>query len=438
MENEFRSIALQAEKHERVQTLMHYVNKETLKDEHRRQRYNKATGADKIDKRKYDEELDSNLERLLSDMKAFSYHPQAVRRTYIPKTGSDKLRPLGIPSYEDRLVQGVMRRVLDQIYEGKFYNFSYGFREGKSCHQAIKEVHGITMSRKVNYVVDADIRGFFDNVNHEWLMKFLEHDIGDRNFLRYVRRFLKAGIIEEMRFYESDKGTPQGGLISPVLANVYLHYALDTWFEKRVRNQCRGEAYMVRYADDFVCFFQYGDDAKYFFEELKTRLRKFGLELAEEKSKVIRFGRFARTDSPDAKTETFDFLGFTHINGETRGGTYRLEHRTSLKKLKEKKQKVKEWLRKNRHGVPSETIELLNRKLIGHYRYYGISGNQQSLTNFYRFIVDALYKALTRRGQRSYLSWKRYRSILEKHPILEPKIYVDIWQRKDCVKSPMP
>jgi len=438
MESEFCRIALQAEKHDRVQTLMHYVNKETLKEEHRRQSYNKATGIDRIDKRKYDEELSANLDRLLSDMKAFRYRPQAVRRAYIPKAGSDKLRPLGIPSYEDRLVQGVMRRVLDQVYEGKFYDCSYGFREGKSCHQAIKEIHGIVMSRKVNYVVDADIRGFFDNVNHEWLLKFLEHDIGDMNFLRYVRRFLKAGIMEEMRFYESDKGTPQGGLISPVLANVYMHYVLDMWFARKVKKQCRGEAYMVRYADDFVCFFQYENEAKRFFGGLRARLEKFGLELAEEKSKVIRFGRFARIDSLDGKTESFDFLGFTHINGQTRNGVYRLDHRTSMKKLKEKKQKVKEWLHKNMHGQPSETIELLNRKLIGHYRYYGISGNQKSLTGFYCYIVDALYKALTRRGQRAYLSWKRYRSILEKHPILEPRIYVDIWQRKDCMRSLMP
>jgi len=201
VENAFRRIALQAEKHNQLQTLMHYVNKETLTEEHRRQQQSKATGVDRVDKGKYDEELNANLERLLSDMKEFRYRPQAVRRTYIPKTGSDKLRPLGIPSYEDRLVQGVMRRILDQIYEGKFYDFSYGFREGKSCHQAIGEVQRIIMSRKVNFVVDADIRGFFDNVNHEWLLKFLEHDIGDRNFLRYISRFLKAGIIEEMRFY---------------------------------------------------------------------------------------------------------------------------------------------------------------------------------------------------------------------------------------------
>ena len=427
MENAFRRIALQAEKHSQVQTLMHYVNKETLTDEHRRQQHGKATGTDRIDKEKYGKELDANLERLLSDMKAFRYRPQAVRRTYIPKTGSDKLRPLGIPSYEDRLVQGVMRRILDQIYEGKFYDFSYGFREGKSCHQAISEVQRIVMSCKVNYVVDADIRGFFDNVNHEWLLKFLGHDIGDRNFLRYVSRFLKAGIIEEMRFYESDKGTPQGGLISPVLANVYLHYALDMWFEMKVKKQCRGEAHIVRYADDFVCFFQYESEAKGFFEALKARLEKFGLELAEEKSKIIKFGRFARTDSVDGKTESFDFLGFTHINGQTRAGKYRLEHRTSRKKLEAKKQVVKEWLRENIHGKASDTIKLLNRKLIGHYRYYGISGNQKGLLSFYRFIVQALYSVLTRRSQRTYLTWARYRSLLRKHPILEPKIYVNIW-----------
>ena len=254
MENAFERIAILAEKHQQVQTLMHYVNHETLKAEHERQPKGKATGIDGVTKEEYDLELDANLDVLMKKLKTFSYRPQAVRRTYIPKAGSDKLRPLGIPSYEDKLVQGVMRRILDEIYEGKFCNFSYGFRKGKNCHQALHEVNQTIMFKRVNYIVDADIKGFFDNVNHEWLVKFLEHNIGDKNFLRYINRFLKAGIVEDLAYHESDKGTPQGGLISPILANVYLHYVLDVWFEKVVKKQCQGEAHIVRYADDFVCF----------------------------------------------------------------------------------------------------------------------------------------------------------------------------------------
>lgn len=250
MASAYERIAQQAEKHEKVQTLMHYVNKQNLIEEHRQQQKGKAAGIDGVGKEAYGENLEANIDDLLTRMKAFSYRPQAVRRTYIPKAGSDKMRPLGIPAYEDKLVQGVMRKVLDQIYEGKFYNFSYGFREGKSCHQAIREVNQLIMTKKINFIVDADIKGFFDNVDHEWLMRFLEHDIADKNFLRYIKRFLKAGIMEDMKYHESDRGTPQGGLISPVCANVYLHYVLDMWFDKVVKKQCKGEAYIVRYADD--------------------------------------------------------------------------------------------------------------------------------------------------------------------------------------------
>jgi group II intron reverse transcriptase/maturase len=334
VEKGFEGIAKQAATHDKVQTIMHYVNAETLKEEHKQQKSGKAKGIDGVAKEQYDEQLEGNIERLLERMRRFGYRPQAVRRTYIPKAGSDKLRPLGIPAYEDKLVQGVMRKVLDQIYEGKFYDFSYGFRSGRNCHQAIREVNRIAMTKKVNFVVDADIKGFFDNVDHKWLIEFLKHDIEDKNFLRYIVRFLKAGVMEEMKFHESDKGTPQGGLISPVLANVYLHYALDMWFERVMKKKCKGEAYIVRYADDFVCFFQYENEAKMFYQELENRLAKFGLELAKDKSKTIRFGRFAKQNREGGKQQSFDFLGFTFINGKTRNNKYRVVNQTSQKKLK--------------------------------------------------------------------------------------------------------
>jgi len=428
MASAYDKIAQQAASHAKVQTIMHYVNKANLAEEHRQQEKGKATGIDRVTKESYGEDLDKNLDDLLERMKRYGYKPQPVRRTYIPKTGSDKLRPLGIPAYEDKLVQGVMRKVLDEIYREKFYDFSYGFREGKGCHQAITEVQNIIGTKKISFVVDADIKGFFDNVDHDWLMKFLEHDIEDKNFLRYVKRFLKAGIMEELAYTESDKGTPQGGSISPVLANIYLHYVLDMWFEKAIKGKYKGEAYIVRYADDFVCMFQYENEANAFYRELTERLKKFGLELAEDKSRVIPFGRFARENSKDGKTATFDFLGFTHINGKTRTGKYRVVHRTSKAKLKVKRQTVKEWLKYNIQNKPSDTIKALNRKLIGHYRYYGISGNSKSINDFYLYIVWQLYFALTRRSQRAYLTWGRYMSLLEKHPIAKPKIYVNIWQ----------
>ena len=428
VEKGFEGIAKQAATHAKVQTIMHLVNRETLKEEHKHQKAGKATGIDGVTKAQYNEQLDENIEKLLGKMKGFSYRPQAVRRTHIPKVGSDKLRPLGIPSYEDKLVQGVMRKVLDQIYEGKFNDASYGFRTGRNCHHAVRAINQIVMRKKVNFMVDADIKGFFDNVDHKWLMKFLEHDIQDKNFLRYIVRFLKAGIMEEMRYHESDKGTPQGGLISPVLANVYLHYVLDIWFELEVKKRCKGEAYIVRYADDFVCFFQYENEANSFYKALEERLAKFGLELAKEKSQIMRFGRFAKQHSKDGKTRSFDFLGFTFINGETRAGKYRIVFRTSKTKLKAKKQAAKEWLRHNIHGKLSDTIDQLNRKLKGHYAYYGISDNYKGLWNFYRYIFKTLFKTVRRRSQRAYLTWERYKTLLKEHPIVTPKIYVNVWQ----------
>jgi group II intron reverse transcriptase/maturase len=310
MANEFSNIREQSEKFNTVQGCMHCVNERTLTEAHNKQKRGKARGVDGETKIKYGQELEENIKNLVKRMKSFSYKPKPVRRAYIPK-GKGKVRPLGIPAYEDRLVQSVMRRVLDGVYESRFMKFSYGFRQGKNAHQAISRINLLLMRKKLNYVVDADIKGFFDNVNHEWLIKFLENDIEDKRFIRYIKRFLIAGIMEDGKFIRSDKGTPQGGQISPVLANVYLHYVLDLWFEKRIKKNYKGQVQMVRYADDFVCMFQYENEAKRFYQELKERLAKFDLELAEDKSKIIPFGRFAK-ENHNSK-ETFDFLGFTFL-----------------------------------------------------------------------------------------------------------------------------
>jgi len=234
MENARKDITELSTKHKKLQTLINHVNKGTLIAEHERQESKKASGVDQVTKEEYGEKLEENIENLLNRMKTFSYKPQAVRRTYIPKANG-QLRPLGIPAYEDKLVQGVMANILNKIYEPKFLKNMYGFRPNRNCHMAIHEINQRIMINKVNYILDADIKGFFDNIDHEWLMKFLENDIEDKNFLRYIVRFLKSGIMEDMKRYESDKGTPQGGLISPILANVYMHYVLGLWFEKKVK-----------------------------------------------------------------------------------------------------------------------------------------------------------------------------------------------------------
>ena len=269
-------------------------------------------------------------------------------------------------------------------------------------------------------MVDADIKGFFDNLDHNWLIKFLEHDIADKNFIRYIKRFLIGGVMEDGKKLESDRGTPQGGLISPVLANTYLHYVLDTWFIWLKKNNIiKGECYLVRYADDFVVLFQYEEQANKFYSMLKDRMAKFGLELEENKSRILPMGRFKGTK------ETFDFLGFTHINGKTKNGKYKLIHHTSKKKMKQKKENVKKWLKENMHSSIKEIIPKLNIKLEGHYRYYGIFDNFKALQSFTRFVIEALYRALRRRGQRvGWLTRTKLHNTLMSLNFTRPKLYL--------------
>ena len=422
MANDFSKIAIQLQKHKTVQGIMKYVNQEALIEQHKKQSKNKATGIDNVSKMDYEENLEENTAKLINKMKLMAYKPQEVKRVYIPKTGSKELRPLGIPAYEDRLVQGAMTDVLNEIYENIFLDCSYGFRPGRDCHQAIKKLDEIIMKKNINYVVDADIKGFFNNVNHEWLVKFLELTIQDPKFIQYIVRFLKSGIMEDMQHYESDKGTPQGGLISPVLANVYLHYVLDLWFELYIKVKSRGKAYLIRYADDFVCCFEKEEDARMFYDELKDRLKKFDLELAEDKSRIIPFG------NNDSK-EKFDFLGFTHTNGINRKGNYKLVHHTSGKKSKAKKQAVKQWLTESVriYKIPY-LIKKLNIKLQGTFRYYGMSDNFKWMKKFRKYVIYELREQLSRRSQRGKISWEKLYKILEFNPIVTPKIYHSMWQ----------
>lgn len=419
MVNERKDIKYQVEKGYKLTSLIHLVNKETLKEQHKKQRNGKSSGIDKITKEEYEKHLVENLEDLINRMKKFSYKPLPVRRTYIPKDNG-KLRPLGIPAYEDKLVQGAMANILNEIYECKFLDCSYGFRPNRNCHQAIREINQRIMINKVGYILDCDIRGFFDNVDHKWLMKFLENDIHDKNFLRYIKRFLISGYMEEMKFYETDKGTPQGGLISPILANVYLHYVLDLYFEKKIKPKLKGEAYLVRYADDFIIMFQYENEAKQVYEDLRARLWKFGLEMEEDKTRILPFGRYKGTN------ETFDFLGFMHYNGITRTGKYTVGHKMTKKKKKSKQKAITKWVKDNRHLNLVELIEKLNRKLVGMYAYYGINGMLEELYKLYYHTRYIVYNATTRRSQRK-MKLAKYVAILERIPIAIPKIYKDIW-----------
>lgn len=420
MENERKDIRELAIKHKKLQTLMHYVNKETLRQAHYKQVIGKASGVDKITKEIYEEHLEENIDSLLMKMKKFSYKPQPVRRTYIPKPGSDKMRPLGIPAYEDKLVQWCMAQVLNEIYETKFLDCSYGFRPNRNCHMAIKEINQRIMINKVNYILDCDIKGFFDNVNHEWLIKFLEHDIQDKNFIRYIVRFLKSGIIEDLKYYESDKGTPQGGIISPILANVYLHYVLDTWFYV-IKKKFKGEMYLIRYADDFVVLFQYENEANQFYKLLLERLSRFGLEIATDKTRILPFGRFK-----GKKEDKFTFLGFDFHNGKTINGKYRTHIKSSVKKLKVKRQNLKEWARKNMHNPIESIMTTLNRKLEGHYNYYGINGNYRSIKKFFTYAKHTMFRVFNRRSQKRHMKYGDFERIWKCYINL-PRIKVNLW-----------
>ena len=418
----------------KVQNLASYIDEELLKSIHRRMEKNKASGVDKMTKEEYEVNLDDNLKKLVARMKNGSYRPNPTRRVYIPKDGSRKMRPLGISCYEDKLVENAVAQILTMVYEPKFYPCSFGFRPGRNCHMAVREIIEMVQYRKTNYVVEADIRSYFDTIPHDWLMKMLEHDIADRRFLEIIRRFLKAGVMENGKYLDSESGSPQGNGASPVLANVYLHYVLDNWFDVIVQRQCRGQCYLIRYADDFVCCFQNKWEAEIFRQRLEERFAKYGLTLAEEKTKILEFGRFAadnRKKRGEGKPVTFDFLGFTFYCGmDGKKRFFRCRVRTSKKKYRSKVLKMKEWIKSHRMMPVEELVRKINEKLAGHYQYYGVTDNTREIKCFQNATKWLLFKWLNRRSQRrSYSQNDFFIGLLRTFPILEPKIRVSLFYR---------
>ena len=432
METELTRIAELARRRPRIklQTLANLINEKTLTMSHQEMPNKKSAGVDAVTKEGYGDNLEVNVKNLVERMKRQAYKPQPVKRVYIPKDGTTKKRPLGLPAYEDKLVQWVLNKILNAIYEQEFLECSYGFRPGKSCHDALVALESTIKNKKVSYIVDADIRGFFDNVDHQWMMKFLGERIEDPNILRLVSRFLKAGIMEKGEIFGTDLGTPQGGVISPTLGNVYLHYVLDLWFEKKIKKESGGEAYLIRYCDDFICCFQYKEDAENFYKKLEKRLKEFGLETAEDKTKIIEFGRFAednRAKRGECKPETFDFLGFTHYCSKSKEGYFSVKRKTSKKKFKAKLKKSKEWLKKNMHEPIGNLIKRLNTKLVGHYRYYGITGNYSMINSFKFRVTKQLFWVLNRRSQKRSYNWDKFKRMMKIYPIAKPKTYVNMY-----------
>ena len=414
---------------EKLTSLMGMVfRKEGLLDSFRRLPGNKAPGVDGIRKDDYGQNLTARIDDLSKRLRDLAYVPQPARRVYIPKLGGGR-RPLGIPAFECRLVQDRVSQILQAIWEPEFKECSYGFRPQTGAHKALRELARTITCDPIRYVVEADIKGFFNHVQHDWLMKFVGHRITDRKFLQLVHRFLKAGVMEDGAVNASEEGTPQGGLASPVLANIYLHYVLDMWFEHVFRKECRGKASLIRYADDFVGCFENQADASAFMRALTTRLAKFGLETEPSKTKMIRFGKWAAQDNAtEGKTnDTFSFLGFTHYLGLSLKGGFRVGRKTEGKRVRKKLQEVSAKLMALRTSGGAAMYRYVQQHLRGHYQYYGVSGNFRPMRNYKAAVERLLYKHLNRRSQRKSICWKRFSRLLKAGLLPQPKIYHDMY-----------
>lgn len=422
-----RAIAIKAKTHKqhRFGNLYQQLNAELLRHSWRGLNKRAASGVDNETADAYAEDLDRRIEALAERIRTKKYRAKLVRRVYIPKENG-KERPLGIPTLEDKLVQSAASKLLMAIFEADFRDSSYGYRPGRGPTTAVRDLTFDLQYGTYGYVVEADIKGFFDNVDHEWLLRMLKERIDDDAFLGLIRKWLKAGVLErDGTVLHPDTGTPQGGIISPVLANIYLHFALDLWFERKVKKHCRGEAIVSRYADDFVCAFRYQDDAERFYRVFPKRLEKFGLEVAPDKTRCLRFSRF----HPSRKRR-FTFLGFEFFWARDRQGVARVKRRTAPKKLQGACRRIKDWIVESRHLPGREFFRGLNRRLRGHYNYYGLRGNSGALYRFYSWAITSTFKWLNRRGgKRSSFTWASFTDMLERVGIAKPRI-AEVSQRR--------
>ena len=409
----------------RFRDLSRSLDKPFLKYCFRKLNRKSASGVDKVTVIDYSKNLDKNLDDLILRLKRESYKAKLVRRKHIPK-GPDKTRPLGIPAIEDKLVQTAVSEILSAIYEQAFYPFSYGYRPKRGARNAVDDLTVRMQFGKFGHVVEADIKSFFNHLDHDVLLKMVEHRVDDRRFIRLINKWLKAGILEEdLSIKYPDEGTPQGGSISPILANIYLHYVIDDWFQKVVKPRCQGDVIICRYADDYVCAFQYKSDANRFFKVLPKRLGKFNLQIAEDKTRMLSFSRF------DSKMENrFTFLGFEFYWSTDKLGKPRLFRRTSRDKIKTLKATLTEFIKKQRHMNIPLLINKLNRKLRGHYNYFGVVGNFSDLLIVYNHVVELLYKWLNRRSQRKSFTWDRLKNLLSMIQLSKPIVKYQVAQER--------
>lgn len=407
----------------------HLINEELLKECHADMDGKKAVGIDGVTKEAYGRNLDANLENLVGRLKSKSYRPKPAKRIEIPKDNG-KTRPLNIYCYEDKIIQEAIRRLLEAVFEPCFYDEMMGFRPHRGCHDAVKRLGRMIEDDDTNWILDADIKGFFDHLNHEWIIKFVESRISDPNVIRLIRRLLKSGIIKDYYFESTEEGSGQGAVCSPILANIYMHYVLVWWFKEKIQPLMKGFSGLVVYADDFVVCFQYKSEAERFYELLKARMKTFGLDMEESKTRLIEFGKHADDDRRgrgDKKPETFTFLGFTHYCSKSRKGNFRVKRKTSRKKYAKKCRELNITIRDMRNWRLQPIFDKVNQILVGYYHYYGITDNFHAIASMERKVERMLFYWLNRRSNKRSYTWSGFSMLLKQYPIVRPKIYVNVY-----------
>lgn len=409
-----------------LSTLSHHIDLEFLREAYRRTRKDGATGVDEMTAKEYASKLDEHLSSLLERFKSGTYWAPPVRRVYIPKGDGTKTRPIGIPTFEDKVLQRAVTMVMEAVYEQDFLDCSWGFRPGRSAHEALETLREGLRKMQGGWVLDVDIKSFFDTIDHGQLRSFLDQRVRDGVLRRMIDKWLKAGVLEEGAVHYPDGGTPQGGVISPLLANIYLHHVLDTWFHDMAKPKLRGEAFLVRYADDFVIVCVMKGDAEKLMAVLPKRFGRYGLTLHPEKTRLVRFTKPASSSSnkgDDGGSGTFDLLGFTHYwRRSHRGRVWVIGQKTAKGRLSRTIRKVAEWFRGNRHRKVADQHRDLVPKLRGHYQYYGITGNGRALHSFYEAVRREWQRWLNRRSQRNNMTWERFELMLRRYVLPRPRI----------------
>lgn len=418
-----QAIAKQAIDHPEMvfTTLVHHIDVEWLEEAYRLTNKRSAAGIDGVTATEYGANLEQNLQGLHERLRSGRYKAPPVERVWLEKEDG-RMRPIGKPTFEDKIVQRAVAMLLEAVYEQDFYDFSYGFRPRRSAHQALHELREQCRKQDINWVVDADVSGFFDELRHDLLREFIKRRVNDGGILRLIGKWLNAGVMDAGNLTHAEKGSPQGGVVSPLLANVFLHYVLDEWYEQEVKPRLKGRSFLLRFADDYVIGCELESDAHRIMEVLPKRFGRYGLTIHPQKTKLVKFGKPSKNGPPDSKNGTFDFLGFTHYWAKSRRGYWVIKRKTAHKRLRRSIKALWQWCKENRHLPFKEQYRMLCLKLRGHYQYYGIRSNYRQLEAFYQQVLKGWWYWLNRRNRRRELEWEKFKRILTILPLPRPRI----------------